>query len=137
MAVQIYLPEKIYIAPSTIHGYGVFAKTRILKGEIIEECPVIKMELDENSNCWHVLESYRFNWPCGVGKDVQYQAMPAGYGAIYNHSNNSNAAWKSSLPRNTFLYYATRDIEAGEEILVYYGDGYWGVGNRLKPEELK
>ena len=137
MAVEIYLPEKVYLAPSSIHGYGVFAKNWIRKGEIIEECPVIRMELDSSAPCWHVLESYRFNWPCGIGKEVQYQAMPAGYGAIYNHSNNNNAIWKSSESRETFIFYALRDIAPREEIFTYYGEGYWGEGNRLKPEELK
>jgi len=137
MSVQIYTPEKVYVASSNIHGYGVFAKTLITKGEIIEECPVIRMELDASAPCWHVLESYRFNWPCGMGDKIEYQAVATGYGSLYNHSDTPNAAWKSSIPRNTFFFYAIRDILPGEEILVYYGVGYWGVGNRLKPEELK
>ena len=60
MAVQIYLPEKVYVSPSSIHGYGVFAKSRIGKGEIIEECTVIGLDLHVNDSCWHVLEHYRF-----------------------------------------------------------------------------
>ena len=31
MAVQIYLLEKVYMSPSSIHGYVVFAKSKIGK----------------------------------------------------------------------------------------------------------
>jgi SET domain-containing protein len=31
--------NKIYSKESDVHGYGVFAKEDINKGEIIEECP--------------------------------------------------------------------------------------------------
>ena len=65
MAVEIYLPEKVYIAPSQIHGFGVFAKSRIQKNEIIEECPEIVMDFSKNDTSFHILEDYRFDWPCG------------------------------------------------------------------------
>lgn len=136
MAVEIYLPEKVYIAPSQIHGFGVFAKSRIQKDEIIEECPVIVMDFSKNDTSFHILEDYRFDWPCGFDYKTD-QVMPAGYGAIYNHSDNNNATWKSSVSRNTFFFYAISDIEKDEEIFTHYGSGYWGTGNRLKPEDLK
>jgi hypothetical protein len=135
MAVQIYLPEKVYVSPSSIHGYGVFAKSRIGKGEIIEECTVIGLDLHVNESCWHVLEHYRFMWP---SVSPNKQVIPTGYGALYNHSNSPNAAWKSSEQRETFFFYAIRDIEQNEEICTFYcGEDYWGQGNRMNPEELK
>lgn len=135
MAVEIYLPEKVRVAPSPVHGYGGFAKSRIGRGEIIEECTILDLDLYRNDTCWHVLEHYRFFWPSGK---TEKQVIPTGYGALYNHSNSPNAAWKSSVSRDTFFFYAIRDIEEGEEIFTYYGgEDYWGQGNRMKPEELK
>jgi SET domain-containing protein len=135
MAVQIYLPEKIYVAPSSIHGYGVFAKSRIGAGEIIEECTILDLDLYRNDSCWHVLEHYRFFFP---NQNPTKQVITTGYGALYNHSNKPNVMWKSSISRETFFFYAIRDIEEGEELVTYYGgDDYWGQGNRMKPEELK
>lgn len=138
MAARIYLPEKVYVAPSPIHGYGCFAKSKIYEGEIIEECPVFDLNIYKNDTCWHILEDYRFLWPSGSAGSPLAQVMPAGYGAIYNHSNNPNATWKSSTARNTFFFYALRDIDQEEEIFTYYGGSeYWGDGNRMKMEDLK
>lgn len=135
MAVEIYLPEKVYVSSSTIHGYGVFAKSNIGRGEIIEECTILDLELNRNEMCYHVLEHYRFGWP---STSPNTQVIPTGYGALYNHSNSPNAAWKSSIQRGTFFFYAIRDIAQNDEIFTYYGGSeYWGQGNLLKSEELK
>ena len=135
MPIQIYLPEKVYVSPSSIQGYGVFAKSNIGKGEIIEECTVIDLEINGNEIFNHILERYKFGWP---SSSPYTQVMPTVYGALYNHSNSPNAAWKSSISRGTFLFYAIRDIEQNEEIFTNYGGSeYWGQGNLLKSEELK
>jgi SET domain-containing protein len=55
--------------------------------------------------------------------------IPAGYGMIYNHSNKANAGWRSNEESMTFEFYATREINPGEEIFTYYGDvDYWNDG---------
>jgi SET domain-containing protein len=122
MSLKIYPPDKVYVAPSQIHGFGVFAKCDIGKDEIIEECPIISIGKD----CGEFLARYRFAWPNGTGSEVSDFVIPAGYGAIYNHSNNNNATWKSSEIRGTFFFYAIKDIKKDEEILTCYGNSeYW------------
>jgi SET domain-containing protein len=125
--MEIFPPSKIYITKSNIHGYGVFAREKILEGEIIEECPILDlgMKYGESST---VLVDYRFNWPQGESK-WEKQVVAWGYGSLYNHSNQANAYWRSNLEKGTFEFVCTKDIEIGEEILVYYGgDAYWQDG---------
>ena len=100
---------------------------KILKDEVFEICPVIDlgMKFGESS---HILIDYRFNWPQGISV-WEKQVVAAGYGMLYNHSNDANANWRSNFDINSFEFYATKDIEPGEEIFVWYGDvSYWNDG---------
>lgn len=119
-------PRKIYISNSEIHGLGIFALEKINEGEVIEVCPVIDMGLKRESS--HILIDYRFNWPQGIS-EWEKQVIPTGYGMLYNHSDNPNALWRSDLVNNTFEFYAVKEINPTEEILIYYGDvNYWNDG---------
>jgi SET domain-containing protein len=119
-------PKKIYISNSNLHGLGVFASEKIYEGEIIEVCPIIDMGLKKEPS--HILIDYRFNWPQGVN-DWEKQVVPTGYGMLYNHSNIPNALWRSDLVNKTFEFYAVKEINPDEEILIYYGDvEYWSDG---------
>ncbi len=123
---MIKMPTKIYVDKSPVHGWGVFAKEKILSGEIIEECPIASLPIVKGEHS-AILIDYRFNFPSG--SDWNEQVVTFGYGSIYNHSNNSNAYWYSLNDKRTFLFVAQRDIEPGEEIFVYYGDeSYWNDG---------
>lgn len=119
----ITVPNKIYIGSSNLHGLGVFAKEKIFKDELIEECPIHKLHIIKG-NSDPCLNDYRFNWP--KTDNWTHQVVTWGYGSLYNHSNNPNAEWRDSDNLETFKFYAIRDIEINEEILVYYGgDEYW------------
>lgn len=122
----IYPPTKLYIKESNIHGYGVFVKEKILQNELIEVVPLLDLNIPkgEVSGC---LLDYRFNWPQGTDPDLQVVGW--GYASLYNHSETPNAYWKSNLENFTFEFYALKDIDIDEEILVYYGDvNYWQDG---------
>jgi SET domain-containing protein len=120
-------PTKIYVDNSPIHGLGVFAKEQISEGDIIEICPVIDMGMTfgESSN---ILIDYRFNWPQGGGNWIK-QVVATGFGMLYNHSDDANANWRSNFETNSFEFYATKNINPGDEIFVWYGDiSYWNDG---------
>lgn len=59
--------------------------------------------------------------------------MVFGCGSLFNHSDRPNCAWTFKDDRfapedasNQFvIFFATREIMRGEELLVDYGDGYW------------
>lgn len=127
MELHITPPKKIYVKNSPIHGLGVFASDKIVSGELIEECPILSlpMKFGETSS---IFIDYRFNWPSG-SPEWEEQVISLGFGSLYNHSENPNAYWFSSTDKRTFQFVASRDIEAGEEIFVWYGDvNYWNDG---------
>lgn len=120
------MPTKIYIDRSTVHGWGVFAKEKIMEGEVFEETPFVVLfdrgeEKDPCKKSW--LEDYRFSFPPNL--DWRHQVMPFGCGGIYNHSDDPNARWIADESMQTFKFMALRDISAGEEIFTYYGPAYY------------
>ena len=124
---MIYPPRRIYIDKSKIHGLGVFAFDYISKGEIIEVCPIIDTGMSKGEIS-HILIDYRFNWPQGT-PEFEKQVVCSGYGMLYNHSETPNAAWRSNTETNCFEFYATKNINPFDEILIWYGDvNYWNDG---------
>jgi SET domain-containing protein len=96
-------------------GRGVFARTKILKGTVIERVPVVTLPVEEvfDPTRRSKLAQYVFNWKEGT------VAIALGYGSLYNHSYRPNAKF-SSEGRLTQVFSAIRDIDAGEEITVDY-----------------
>jgi SET domain-containing protein len=124
--MNIVPPNKIRISNSPLHGLGVFATQRIFAGQIIEICPIVDMGLNRESS--PILIDYRFNWPQGTD-EWDTQVVASGYAMMYNHSQNPNALWRSNLQNKTFEFYAVKEINPDEEILIYYGDvNYWNDG---------
>ena len=114
--------NKIIVRSSSIHGLGVFAKEPIAKKELIEECPVIFVSEQDK------LRDYAFNW-----KINDKACIVAGYGCFYNHSDKCNATYEGDFGRETMRFTAIKDIEAGDEITVFYGgDKYWETRPHLK-----
>jgi uncharacterized protein len=125
--MRLDAPTKIYVDNSPIHGLGVFAKEQIFEGDIIEICPVIDMGMIFGETS-HILIDYRFNWPQGGGNWIK-QVVATGFGMLYNHSDDANANWRSNFDTNSFEFYATKNINPGDEIFVWYGDvNYWNDG---------
>ena len=106
--------DNIIVKKSNIHGYGVFAKNNIKKGEILEECHLIDVNIPSHP--------YVFMYP----KNIQpinnvISVIPSGYGFIYNSSLNAfkaNATWITKDEMITFV--SIRDIKKNQEILIEY-----------------
>lgn len=121
--MEVPIPHKIIVKSSPIHGFGVFAKDRILKGETIETCYAIFFKLNLGIHD-DIFPKYRFLYPCG--STPTHNAIPLGYGCIYNHSDKPNAYWTCNTDNAMYYFIALRDIEIGEEIFTSYGDArYW------------
>lgn len=103
----------IQIRPSPLGGRGVFAAKPIREGALLEECPVLITDADYDE-----LGDYVFRW--GDEQSPQF-ALPLGYGACYNHSDDPNADWEMDQGRRLMIVGAVRDIAANEEILISYG----------------
>lgn len=92
-------------------GRGVFARRVIVEGAEIERVPVLLVPDD----CLHdtPLKDYAFEWSRGK------VALALGYGSLYNHSYEPNAQYFYGGPL-VKVFFAIRDIKAGEEITINY-----------------
>jgi SET domain-containing protein len=110
------LPSRlIEVKRSRGKGRGVFAREMIPCGTVIERVPVVTLQVQEIFSPVRrsKLAEYVFKWGDGV------VAVALGYGSLYNHSYDPNAAFHSD-GRFIQVFTAIRDIKAGEEITVNY-----------------
>ena len=109
-------------------GLGVYATEKISKHEIFESAAVLVFSTEvfkilrntsEFQGRNHILNSYAFSWIPGQCCVVW------GNGSLYNHGNGnaSNASYRMQTKLPSVEYYAKRDIEPGEEILIHYLKG--------------
>ncbi len=99
-----------------LKGWGIFAGKDFKEGEIIESCPVIKLNTKERKHCEKtILGTYIYPW-----RSTRGAAMVMGYGSVYNHSYEPNADWKQNFKTGCMVYRAIKPIRKGEEILVNY-----------------
>jgi len=145
----------IYVSQSKIPGAGkgLFAKKSFKKGEVISVSPVLVLprhELIEISD-----ETVLLNYCMTSDSDVDVALLPIGLPVIANHATrdefNMNIRWydetlKESDPVKLFKslnapmdfeYYASRDIERGEELTIYYGEAWenkWKEFSSLDPD---
>lgn len=130
MSYTLNHPSKVYVKDSPVHGYGVFASEKINKGEVIEECYVIKIPV-KRGFLPQLFIDYKFKW-INENQEVE-EVLPLGFGCVYNHSDEYNATWKQNTYRKTIEFIAVRDIEIGEEIFHKYGDeNYWITKSKIK-----
>lgn len=110
-------PLHIEVKESLLHGRGVFAKSRIRKGELIEQAPVIFLSNEEKETLrFTKLYHYYFL----LDNPEKQTAFSFGYASFYNHSAEANAFYTFSRKRNTLNFYAYRTIEVGSEITINY-----------------
>ncbi|WP_343524591.1 SET domain-containing protein-lysine N-methyltransferase [Pedobacter sp.] len=114
---NINQPQHIEVRESQLHGRGVFAKSKIRKGELIEQAPVIFLSNAEKETLrFTKLYHYYFL----LGNAEKQIAFSFGYAPFYNHSAEANAFYTFSGGKNTLNIYAYRTIEAGSEITINY-----------------
>ena len=114
---MIFKHTGLCIDESPIHGWGVFTKEDIKKGELVEECPMASKKKygylgDVDINPY--LMSYDAN-------EIHHTwFIPTGYSIHLNHSDTENLYWKNDLENDICSFYAKRDIKANEELFINY-----------------
>lgn len=129
MSSRLEIPSTLYVDDSRMNGAGrgVFAAVRLAKGTRIEQCPVVALpdKKDRDRLRKTGLVNYYFLW----GEKRDHAAICLGWGAVYNHSFAPNARFEKVIEDGRMDFYALRDIEAGEEILVNYN----GAPDDMRP----
>lgn len=127
MKTKLY-QNKLVVKKSNLHGYGVFSKKTIKKGELIEECYIIISKGGDR-----VLEDFYFD---AKGK----YAIFTGFGIIYNHSDDPNADYTINIKKRLATIKAKKTIPKGKEIFVTYGDDWFssrGLKSKESPVNIK
>ncbi|MEZ5536894.1 MAG: SET domain-containing protein-lysine N-methyltransferase [Thiolinea sp.] len=118
-------------------GFGVYATTRIVAKELIEEChlmPSITQEVFDSCSTTFPID--RFIYQTESGETEQVVAL--GFANIYRHSSHHfNAAWMQHGTARAFQFYALRDIEPGEEIRINYAMGKSGLRELIPPNKVE
>lgn len=128
--MEFYISEKIYIKNTEKKGIGVFAKSEIKKGEIIEISPSIPMGNKTGNKFTDPFHNYKFVYPRNYNSDNLEYVVCLGYGSLYNHSNNPNCDWKT-LENHIFQFYTLVDVNLGDELCLYYGGSdYWNFDRK-------
>jgi SET domain-containing protein len=115
--------DRLFVAPSPIHGDGVFAAVPIAEGELVECCPVIVCPSREEPLLEQTkLRGLYFTWKNnGVG-------VALGFGSLYNHAWEPNAVYELDYRGKVVRYYARCAIAEGEEITINYNGDPDGRG---------
>ena len=107
------------------HGRGVFAARAFAKGDSVESCPTLELPEDSVTG---LLGDYVF----GSGEGEHEVILLLGYGMLYNHSYEANCEYVQDGPR-VITFVTTRDVDAGEELTIDYGEEWWSTRN-LEPD---
>lgn len=108
--------SKVYVSDSSEFGYGVFAKTDIKKGEVIEVGLMIRLvNVDGNEN------PHLFTW----SDDRKVWATGSGCLPFYNHSDEPNVKKVGDLKNDTMQIIALCDIKKDDELFSKYFSIGW------------
>lgn len=119
---KLVASDKIYVSQSKISNAqrGVFARVDIKRGEAIESCPIIEIsKYDTASLGESILVTYFFYF----GRSKERSAIVLGFGSIYNHSYDPNAAFKIKAKEKLIDFIALKHIKKDEEITFNYNHG--------------
>ena len=121
--MKISVPsENVYTKDSNVAGAGrgVFARTDIRKGAVIESCPVIEISSHDMAALGEsILVTYFFFH----GQDKEKQFLALGFGSLYNHSHAPNAMYAIHEATATIDFIAAADIVKDSEITFDYTSG--------------
>ncbi len=107
--------SKIEARQAGAKGLGVFAVETIQAGDLIEKAPALVLNREETALIRQtMLKTYYFEWDDDTG------AVALGCGCLYNHSFEPNADYFRDYKAREIHFFAVREIQPGEEILINY-----------------
>jgi SET domain-containing protein len=107
----------LYIDVSGGRGRGVFSRSNLTAGEVIELSPVLVLSREEMKEVESTrLHDYIFEW----GDDREKCCVAWGYLSMYNHAEPPNCTYEMDYEEETITIRTLRIIEEGEELFINY-----------------
>jgi hypothetical protein len=138
-----YQNNKVYIKDIIPKGVGVFAKEDIKAGEVAEMCHTFTAEIPSKYVQDKQMSEYMLP---GVINNESHPSFAFGFGCIYNSSNSEsdrNVEWIVMPESRLSAFIANRDIKKDEELLAWFGEGFYlsrckpNIENELKKQYHK
>ena len=97
-------------------GRGVFTTAPIKKGQMVELSPLVVIEKARDSKAIEntLLGRYTYAYK-------KTSAIALGLGSLFNHNTSPNLDWKVLEKSCEVIFWADRDISAGEQLFINYG----------------
>jgi hypothetical protein len=126
-----YTNKHLIVKDADFKGLGVFAKNGIKEGQIIEFCHSIVLSWKRRYTNDPSIIKYAYWAPCSCS-DCQTHGntgmLLLGNGSIYNSASiaeERNADFFVYPKLSLAIFVATKPIKAGQEILTWWGQGYY------------
>ncbi|KAI0027677.1 hypothetical protein K488DRAFT_10005, partial [Vararia minispora EC-137] len=138
--IQLSTPKMAIVRPSSF-GYGLFIQEPANKGDFIIEY-VGELIYKPTANSREFINAHRRrNYVYGLNKEMNIDAMFAGNNSRFiNHApkeqRNCDARTRLIHGEHRIGIYASRDIAAGEELFLCYGNEYFFYDESGKPIPL-
>jgi hypothetical protein len=115
-----YFPHPaLVVRDSKTHGLGVYTREALPAGTIIERCPILESMVRRTPE--HPRSAMdRYTFFCWAPyPDIGF--MPAGFGTMYNDAGRCcNVRHSLDMDKRCLTFSTTRDIDAGQELLMDY-----------------
>ena len=119
---ELYTHPAVYINRSSVHRWGVFTTEDIKKNDVIQESPFCTFPGKDIKKKADVL--WRYVYATAGQDNVDEYVLGFGWASLYNHDPvHHNCAYELDVINQVMRHYATKDIEAGDELLIDYGCG--------------
>jgi hypothetical protein len=142
---NLFLSPHLQVRASDIEGRGVFCCSDVKKGCVLEEAHMILLENNKWEECDKELARYVLPWIelredwkqfCDEHDGIAsiHATRPVtvlGFGMIYNHADDNNVDYFVDKQQFICTFKANRDIEAGSELTINYGDEYF-LSSKIK-----
>ncbi|MFM9021963.1 MAG: SET domain-containing protein-lysine N-methyltransferase [Sediminibacterium sp.] len=111
------LHHELYIEVSEGRGRGVFTRSQLAAGEVVEVSPVLVLSQEEMREVEKTrLHDYIFEW----GEERKNCCVAWGYLSMYNHAEPPNCTYEMDFEEETITIRTLRVIEAGGELFISY-----------------
>jgi len=124
---EALVSNNVLVAPSPVHGFGVFAAKDFLQSEVLHESPG---RLVRGEGHGGVLQDdvFEIGWDAEDADELSILGL--GFASLHNHADTPNAqvVWERSerhLGNIVGTFQALRPITCGEELFIHYGDRWW------------